>query len=84
MKLRNIAAHVHAGVVLHQAMLICCRAPHKFCLKRQGTGDTPQQSEAAFMVHWPCEAAYASGTNGMQVSCGNFWDRHSHQGKGVA
>ena len=30
MELRNMAAHAHARVVLHQAVLVCCRAPHGF------------------------------------------------------
>ena len=29
MEMRDIAAHVHAGVVLHEAVLICCRAALK-------------------------------------------------------
>ena len=77
-ELRNVAAHVHARVVLHQAMLICCRAPHGFCLTRQGTVDTPQQFQAAFRMHGHARQ-HASGVNG---SCGSLQNRRSHQAKG--
>lgn len=76
MEVRNVAAHVHARVVLHQAMLICCRASHEVCLKSQGTGDTPQQFEAAFRVLWPFETACIRRK---WVSCSSLQDRHSHQ-----